>query len=821
MLKFGVWFMAALLFLPLAGQDAGIILPAPVEPLQLDTETPVPPPGNVFAALGPESLVMPEKIVIDNYGGGPIEVIRDRGVRYRGPGVKITGDTGLEVYADSALLDTVAESVTLEGNVSIYQGNILQRGERVVYFYERDFLDTSGLRISIEPILLEAGKFTVEELDGQRIYIGEDAGITTHDVEHPNFWLRARRTVVYPGDRVVFSDLRVYFHDTAVFWLPYLSQPLDGDLGYQFVPGTRTNWGPYLLNTYGVMLGGTRNPVTGVNEDAWLLSRWRLDLRARRGVGAGVDFLDTRKASSAEFTGLSFYYLNDLAPQTSRSGIPRDEIDGDRYRIELKHREALKIPAEGEWRLDSNLTFLSDRHYLEDYEPTRYRDDPAPDNTLGLFRRDEDSLLSFYTRLRLNDFYRADTRLPEISFDQSRSPRFGLPLLHEGRSSFGILGEKAADPARSAIFEPLLRLTADDSAAGPLIRQLSSYERQLAQRLLALPLGDPERDAIRTQLLDSGYARFHTYQEISLPLTYGEFFNVVPQAGAGYTRYDWVEGPVGSSDRTMIHGGAEASVKFSKDLGVYQNPGLGLDGLKHILQPYSFWSVVATDDFDLIEPRIDRLAPTTRPRPLDPARFVALDELQSWNVARFGARNRLLTQRDQQSHEWLYMDTYFDAFIEDPEGQRDFSNLYNDLRWQPLPWLAVDLNTQFPMVNGSSGFRELDSRLRFMPTANVEISFGYHLLNGHPVFIDSNRFDIRSYARVNEHWGFGTIHGFELDDSTLETVQYTFHRDLGNWVAGLGFTRRDNRLNQEYGVVFSLTLKDFPSVSLPFKIDAE
>jgi hypothetical protein len=32
---------------------------------------------------------------------------------------------------------------------------------------------------------------------------------------------------------------------------------------------------------------------------------------------------------------------------------------------------------------------------------------------------------------------------------------------------------------------------------------------------------------------------------------------------------------------------------------------------------------------------------------------------------------------------------------------------------------------------------------------------------------------------------------------------------------------RDNLLKNEYGVLFSLTLKDLPSVSLPFSIDME
>ena len=74
--------------------------------------------------------------------------------------------------------------------------------------------------------------------------------------EDPNFWLRAKKTTIYPGDKIVFNDLRLYAGDTPVFWLPYLSQPLDSELGYHFLPGARSSWGPFLLNTYGIMLGG-------------------------------------------------------------------------------------------------------------------------------------------------------------------------------------------------------------------------------------------------------------------------------------------------------------------------------------------------------------------------------------------------------------------------------------------------------------------------------------------------------------------------------------------------------------------------------------
>ena len=822
MLKLGAWLIFPLLLsLPLAAQEAQVLPEPAADSPPVDTITPVPPPEIPFGSQAAETLAMPNNLKIDNYGGGTISGSKDTGVRYAGPGIKVTGDNGMEIFADSAFWDIKAETVTLEGHVSVYQGNILQRGERAVFYYQKKFLDASGLRASLDPILLEAGKFTVEDRAGQKVYVGENAGITTDDAEEPNFWVRAKKTTIYPGEKIVFNDLRLYAGDIPVFWLPYLSQPLNAELGYHFVPGGRSSWGPYALNTYGIMLGGKYDEATGEKEDAWLLSRWHLDLRARRGVGTGVDFVDTRVANKDDISGLNLYFLKDLNPEISRSGISRGFVSDDRYQVELKHRLKLDFPDDADWRLDSNLSLLSDQYYLEDFDTRLYRTDPAPDNTLGIYRKDEGSLLSLYARFRINDFYRTDTRLPEVAFDQARAPLFGLPILHEGSTSFGIIGEQAADPTRDSIVNPLLQLTAGDPAAEPLLNQLSGFDRQLAARILALPLNDPRRDAIRTQLLDSSYSRFNTYQEISMPVTLAGFFNLTPEAGLGYTHYSAVDGPIDSSNRTSLYTGVEASVKFSKDLSGYRNRALGLDGLKHILQPYAHWSVVSTNDFQPDGPLVDRLTPTTRPRPLDPVRFTATDELQSWNVLRLGTRNHLLTHRDEQSFEWLYLDTYVDAFLQDPEGQRNYSNLYNDVRWQPLPWLGLDLETQFPVASGGSGFNEFASILRFMPTDRFEFSLGYRTLNGHPVLVDSNRFDIQTYSRINENWGFGSRHTVELDDNTLELEQYTVFRDLGNWVAGMGLTRRDNRLAQEFGVVFSLTLKDFPSVSLPLEMDGQ
>lgn len=809
-----------LLPLSIMAQDLDFLGPVEPVPLPVDLIQPVPAPEIPLGGMQ-DTPIIPDSLKIEN-SGGSIQGNLEEGITLGGP-IKLTGDNGLEIFSDSARIDLIEKTVTFSNNVSIYQGNNLQRGDSAVYYYEKKVLDASSLRVSFDPIILEAGKFTAQSIDGETVFVGENAGITAHDVENPNYWIRSDRTTVYPGDRVTFKNLKIYAGDTPIFWLPYLSQPLDSELGYHFVPGARSTWGPFLLNTYGIMLGGTPNPITGEKEDAWLLSRWRFDLRAERGAAIGLDLVDTREENSSEITGFSIYYLNDADPGQSRNGIPRPGVDPNRFQVELKNRINLPFERDAQWRLDTNLTLLSDEFYLEDFDPRFFRTNPAPDNTIGLFRNDGDSLLSIFGRFRINDFNRTDTQSPEIALDQVRKPLFGSPILHEGQTSFSVRGVEAADTTRRNIITPLLNLPSSDPTVPGLLAQLNGFEQTLIQRintLSAIDPTDPRIGSVQAQLLETGYNRFHTNHSFSLPITHSDWFTLTPRLGTAYTHYSAVQGPDESDSRLILHGGAEAATKFSKRYGT-QDRSLGLDGLLHVIQPYTNWSVTAADELNDDFPAIDRLTFTTRPRSLDPSRFTAIDELDSANILRFGTRNQLLTRRDGQSHEWLFIDTYIDRFFNDPEGDREWSNLYNDVRWQPLPWLGIDVETQIPIIASGSGFSEFNTRARFQPYKDLEISLAYRHLSNHPVLLDSDRIELGTYVRLSENWGIGTNHTFEMDDGTLELQQYSFHRDYGNFVAGVGLSHRDNRFEDEFGIIFSLTLKNFPSASLPFSLAAE
>ncbi len=707
--------------------------------------------------------------------------------------VQIFGDNGLQMFADRAELDFKNKVVRLFGNVEIFQGALVYKGQKASYDYDKNKLDTKNLIVSLDPILLKAGSIKQVEHKGRDVFIARQAAITTHDVKKPNYWLKADKITIYPKERVTFNKLSFMAGERTILWLPYFSQSLNKDLGYHFLPGARSNWGPFLMNRYGLMLGGNLDPVTEQREDAWLLAQVLFDLRYERGLGVGLDLYDTRLERNENLGWLKMYYTNDLDPSQSRSGEVRGNVNEDRYRVEFKDRfeQASAVDSKATYYADVNMTWLSDRYYLEDFEPKTYTYNPQPDNVVGVYRKTESSLGGIYTRFRLNDFYRTDSRLPEVFYETTRRPVRESKVFYQGRSSFGFYREELADFRQDNL--------------------------RLAQG--TLDAGDPRIAQIDDLLAKREYARFHTWHEVSRTFRPFDGVTVTPRAGLGYTKY-WQEGSDDNvASRKMGYVGLDTSLKFVKQYPGVVNKKWGLDGLLHVSQPYVNLSFLSTNQLDSSFQKIDRLTPTTRLRTIDVGSFSAIDDLNTWSVARLGWHQELLTRRDGGSHAWLSMNTYLNYFMTDPEKNRTFSNLYNDIYWHPLPWMAASVEMQFPIVGGGSGFTEISPGVRFMPNENWEVSFNYRLLNGHPTLEDSNRIDTRVYTRLNESWGFDIYQQWELDDNTLETQQYRIHRDFDSWIASLGVLRRDNRNRDEFSVLLSFTLKDFPSVNLPLTID--
>jgi len=414
--------------------------------------------------------------------------------KYQGV-VQVFGDNGLQMFADKAEVDTKQKVLRITGNVEIYQGSIVYRGESAQYFYETEKLDTKDLVISIDPILLKADSVKQVERKGREIFIARDAAVTTHDVKRPNYWIEADRITVYPQEKVTFNKVKLKAGDRTILWLPYLSQSLDKNLGYHFTPGARSNWGAFLLNRYGVMLGGEYDEETAQRENAWLLAQFLFDLRYERGAATGVDFFDTRLEDNENLGWLKLYYLNDLDPSQTRLGEARGFVNEDRYRVEFKNRfEHDSIASWGGMDVrvysDVNLTWLSDRFYLEDFEPGTFTTNPNPDNTIGFYRQTENSLAGIFGRFRLNDFYQADSRLPELFYESVRRPIKGSKIFYQGSTSAGLIREDIADFTRDELLAERDALASIDPT-DPLIAQID------------------------TQIARREFLRFHTWHELS------------------------------------------------------------------------------------------------------------------------------------------------------------------------------------------------------------------------------------------------------------------------------------------------------------------
>lgn len=740
-----------------------------------------------------------------------------------------------EIKASQAEYNANTGDVLARGNVTVVKAGQIYRGENITYNVKTEELKANNLRSALPPIFYETEGFDTNAGDLVRID-GTDSYFTTHDSQNPNYQVRAKTITIYPGDRVVMKNVKVYVGKRPVFWIPYLVQPLDDELGYFFQPGYTSQWGAFLLNQYGVMHGDHT------------LAKYHLDLRSARGVAVGADYysMKWKEMGNPNIGRLKLYYAYDSDPTSGVNDSVRsdDRVDENRYRIAFQHRIFIPGPAESTWYLDFDITKLSDEFMLEDYFLNDFRIEPEPDNHIKLVKHDDRFTATLLARMQINEFFHTDTRLPELAFDFTRSRIANTNFYYQGETSMGLYHDKLSDNERAILESKIaqqkgylsnfgttvlgpdgLPLPANTTAlAGTtLSSNNSSFARAVPKQLLTRDEVEADLEALQAELDENKFFRLHSYHEVLYPISFGtgNWINFVPRVGGGATYYSDVEGgteDIGSDTKPIFHAGFDFSMKFSRVWDEVHNRTMGLDGLRHIIQPYINYSYTNADQIEGL-PAVDRLTPSTRPRPIDMPLFTATDDIRTWNVARIGVRNLFQTKRDNATHNYAGINTYVDMFIDDPEFDRDISNLYNDLFWYPVPWLAFSIDSQLPIGSSDYNFTEVNSNITWMPSKKFTFSLGHQLLSDNPLFVDSSLIYSRIYTKINENWGFSMNHIYEMDDSTLQYQSYSVHRDLASWTMAVGGLIRDNGGTNEYGVVLSLTLKDFPNVSIPLDLD--
>ena len=754
----------------------------------------------------------------------------------------------VEIRCGSASYNAKTGDVIARENVVVWKAGITYRGENITYNANTGDIRGESVRSST-PNELGSFFFETDTIDSESKVVkridGGESYLTTHDSEDPNFRLKARSMTIYPEDRIEMKGVKLIVGDTPIFYLPSLTQAIKEDVGYRFTPGYQSRWGAFLLNQWGAIHGDHT------------LARYRLDLRSARGVGVGADLMSLKQRKNwNNLTGLKLYYQYDTDPEATSTAEPRGPVPTNRYRVNFQHRIYVPGPEKSTWYLDFDINKLSDEHFYEDFFFNEFRTQPEPDNQVSLVHTDPRYVATLMTRFQANDFYSVGSKLPELAIDWTRRSLWNTGIFHQGTLSAGIYREQFSEDQNQSFVDLRSAINAGPNAA--------------TDSLVADFLGIPDSEigagdyglsnALAANNLNGlGFARFHTYQELLLPKTFLGWLNVVPRIGAGFTHYEGIDGGIKTIDTTagtsssftsftrgLLHAGLDISFKVSKSWEDYKMDRIGIDGLRHVTQPYINLSYLNANQPEGDMPVIDRLSRTTRPRSLDVPLYSAVDSLSSWSVARLGVRNYLQTRRDYtsennstflaandsetQTYTFAGLNTYVDLFAKDPErdlsmysGQpfdRSLSNLYNELFFRPVPWINFWLDMQLPLGSSVGNFTEVNQGITFLPSSKVSLTLGHQYVGDSPYIEDSSLMFSRIYARFNDNWGFAMNHVYELDDGTLEFQSYSFTRDLSSWIASVGAMVRDNRGGRtDTGIMLSFTLKDFPQFTLPLDID--
>ena len=690
-----------------------------------------------------------------------------------------------DIYSDFAQYDTAKREVLLKGNVRIYRGVSLYLGESAIYNVDTKAIHAADMRSGNYPYLL-GGQTITSESDQE--YLVQHGTFTTHDSSQPDFHLNAKSVRIYENDRVIFKYVTLYIGKVPVFWWPYLYQSLDQAFSYAVVPAYLSSWGPSILSRITFPIGEK------------ISSTVRFDYRSRRGEALGFDAeirygkedRDSDEKGEQNVTKIRSYYLQDQNPELNRTSLPRGTIPTSRYRFSLADRTHFTE----DLYATVDVTKLSDAFLLQDFFPGEFRVNPEPDNVVALTKEDPFYTITAFGRFQWNAFFETTERLPEIAIDIKRHGLFGGPIFYEGETS-----------------------------ASELRRNF--------------PANTPNEDY--------NVFRVDSFHQLTYPNTYFGWLSIVPRVGFRETYYsetrdlaktiftpdpnpfvpDFVlpnptfAAPIekgGPAFRTIVNAGVESSFKFSRTWEDVQSRFFGLDGLRHIVQPFANFSWVSEPTLAATEIlQFDRFQPSTKLKPIDFPQYTSIDSIDNWTIARLGVRNRLQTRRDDLTVSWLEVETFLDVNIDNPFDDTQYSNVFNRLRFTPLPWATLVIDSQLPLLD--KGFTEVNTSITFKPSANTTVTLGHRYLTDNPFFVNSSLFSVGGYYRINDNWGVSALEIYEADTDLLEQQRYSIYRDLTSWVASLGAIIQNNGGVKQYGVLLTFTLKAFPKFGFDLNFD--
>lgn len=579
-------------------------------------------------------------------------------VIYKGNALLVDDD--FVVNADEITYYRRENRAVAVGDVRISQEGFRYVGDSLTYWPDKREFSSTRFRIGAAPYFVEGESFsgTRGEIRFQNaiIYLNEPAR------ETPS--LTAASGVIYPNDRIEAEGIRLGLGGRSIlpFTIPATTQRLEdpgihirGSVGYSDGDGAFFQTETLAPIARGIRLGAAIDGYTS------------------RGVLAGpLADLYSNSPNNTFLTQIRTAYIDDSGDRGLDSlNVP---IRQSRYALSLHHHQRLYQ----DLTITAKLDRLSDSEFWRDFRDWRYDADPQPDNFAEIAYLWNNTYISAFTRVEMNEFTNVREKLPEIRIDRLPTPIADTGIFYSFNASYA--------------------------------RYRNSYENINYPPATVPPLTFANASLSETTI---DFGVFDTGLYLSRPFKPTSWLSLTPVLGGRFTNYHSFDvygpatgaafpaaGPRGTFDRDAsiwqaeVGFDAEAQITGTWDI---QSKIWKINGLRHRLMPViqyrwlprdSYWAPEQGSSF------YGQLAAPLRPElSLSNQRIGYAQPDQ--HVLRFGLRNLLETRsRDFGARELLRLDLYQDINFH-PQSrpftlpdEPNWAATYAEASLTPASWLT-------------------------------------------------------------------------------------------------------------------------------------
>jgi LPS-assembly protein len=651
------------------------------------------------------------------------------------------------------------KTFTADGHVSIQRADAIWTGEHMRYNFETGQMDAEIFRMGRTPVYAYGNGLHGNIVNAtNQTYTTTNAYFTSDDIADPGLRIKAKRMVITPNKRIEAYDATVYMGKVPVFFFPYYTRNL-GPMAnnFNFTPGYRSGFGPFLLTGYRWFLN---DQVDGL---------WRTDYRAKRGFGVGPDVF-THLGPWGE-GAFKYYYLNDHDPGTNQ--ITGQKLPHNRERVAFDYQVTPVTNLE----VKTVVRYQGDPSIVHDFFENEYRQDPQPNTFFDVDKFWRNFSLDTYVQPQVNRFQDTVERLPEIRLTGYRQELGKTPIYYESESSAGYYKREFGVTTNS-------------------LSDLADYAGARADTFHQLTL--PETLFGWLNFTPRAGGRFTYYGEESGP---GAITN--------------------QTTRGVFNTGAEVSFKASRLWPEAQSAFLDVDGLRHIIEPSVNYvyvphpGAVGTNEV----PQYDSELPSLLVLPIEYPEYNSIDSIDSQNVIRWGMRNRLQTKRNGQVEDLVDWQMLLDWRLAPHAGQNTFGDLQSHLILRPRSWLTLESLVRYNI--NDNNFTLALHTLTLQPNDRWSWSISHFYartdLSGSPTALGpgNNLIANNLYYRINENWGLHMGQHFEAQQGKLQEQYYTVYRDLRSWTGALSLRVLNNSSgSRDVAAVFTFSLKAMPKYNL-------